>query len=301
MANGIYMGGVGMGGEASVDIRNLAEEIEASEKAFGDAAAKRKPWQLFGEVISKFFPGWGHAAKLGIDTIVQDQIKMPDTDLTETIWTGGEAGKYEEAFADAKEGADPSFTESLLSELISFGGSEVGEDLIGDFSKKTGDWFKNLFKGDKSIAREGGYVPKKYYGGGSVPKYQEGGETFADKITMDKFKDYNLKKGRWETGSWRDALGPGGVGQSSYDIDADRQVNILDLVNLVSQMMGSDDPSRDPIHYDEIKESFELPKKYYGGGSVKDGVPTISDYFNMQGKSLGGSNKQSLAEMLGRK
>lgn len=39
--------------------------------------------------------------------------------------------------------------------------------------------------------------------------------------------------------------------------------------------------------------------KYYGGGSVQS-TPTISEYFDMQGKTLGGSNKQSLAEKLGR-
>tara|TARA_R100001594_G_scaffold3221_2_gene12311 strand:+ start:16277 stop:16900 length:624 start_codon:yes stop_codon:yes gene_type:complete len=39
--------------------------------------------------------------------------------------------------------------------------------------------------------------------------------------------------------------------------------------------------------------------KYYGGGSVS-GVPTISDYFSKQGKTLGGSNKQSLSQILGR-
>ena len=40
--------------------------------------------------------------------------------------------------------------------------------------------------------------------------------------------------------------------------------------------------------------------KYYGGGSVS-GSPTIAGYFSEQGKTLGGSNKQSLAEMLGRR
>ena len=48
------------------------------------------------------------------------------------------------------------------------------------------------------------------------------------------------------------------------------------------------------------REGGYVPKKYYGGGSVQGGVPTISDYFNRQGKSLGGSNNESLAEMLGR-
>ena len=41
--------------------------------------------------------------------------------------------------------------------------------------------------------------------------------------------------------------------------------------------------------------------KYRGGGNVQGGVPTITDYFNRQGKSLGGSNNESLAEILGRK
>ena len=50
------------------------------------------------------------------------------------------------------------------------------------------------------------------------------------------------------------------------------------------------------------EEGGQVPK-YYGGGQVqgKNAMPTISEYFNKQGKSLGGSNKQSLAEMLGRK
>ena len=57
---------------------------------------------------------------------------------------------------------------------------------------------------------------------------------------------------------------------------------------------------------DLVSEDFQqggLVPKYYGGGNVplSGQSPTISDYFNMQGKSLGGSNKKSLAEMLGRR
>ena len=60
--------------------------------------------------------------------------------------------------------------------------------------------------------------------------------------------------------------------------------------------------------YDPIKEAGEpfqwseggrVPK-YYGGGNVSDSR-TISDYFNMKGSTLGGSNTESLTEMLGRK
>jgi len=50
----------------------------------------------------------------------------------------------------------------------------------------------------------------------------------------------------------------------------------------------------------QAREGGYVPKKYYGGGSVQGGAPTISDYFGMRGKTLGGSNKQSLSERLGR-
>jgi hypothetical protein len=49
-----------------------------------------------------------------------------------------------------------------------------------------------------------------------------------------------------------------------------------------------------------FREGGRVPK-YYGGGSVSGGSPTIAGYFSEQGKTLGGSNKQSLAEMPGRR
>ena len=43
-------------------------------------------------------------------------------------------------------------------------------------------------------------------------------------------------------------------------------------------------------------------EQYYGGDSVqRNGTPTIAEYFNNQGLSLGGSNKQSVAEILNRR
>lgn len=48
------------------------------------------------------------------------------------------------------------------------------------------------------------------------------------------------------------------------------------------------------------QQGGQVPK-YYGGGSVSGSSPTIAGYFDGQGKTIGGSNTQSLAEMLGRK
>tara|TARA_R100000808_G_scaffold25079_1_gene61448 strand:+ start:1475 stop:2500 length:1026 start_codon:yes stop_codon:yes gene_type:complete len=48
------------------------------------------------------------------------------------------------------------------------------------------------------------------------------------------------------------------------------------------------------------KDLDSLRKQYYDGGIVS-GSPTISNYFESKGLSLGGSNKKSLAEMLERR
>ena len=50
----------------------------------------------------------------------------------------------------------------------------------------------------------------------------------------------------------------------------------------------------------EYQEGGQFPK-YYGGGSVSEGSPTIASYFSQQGKTLGGSNTQSLSQLLGTK
>ena len=48
----------------------------------------------------------------------------------------------------------------------------------------------------------------------------------------------------------------------------------------------------------DYAQGGQVPK-YYGGGSVS-GSPTIAGYFGEQGKTLGGSNTQSLSQILGR-
>ena len=55
----------------------------------------------------------------------------------------------------------------------------------------------------------------------------------------------------------------------------------------------------DSITTDQLEKFRELGL-FAGGGMVESGSPTISGYFSQQGKTLGGSNTQSLAEKLGR-
>ena len=201
MSNGMYMGGVGMGGEQSVDIRNLANVIEEQGKIASEGYGQMGVWDLLGDFVKTAFPGAGHVADLFIDSIAQNFIDIGDPykiEQKETIWTEGQAKQYSEKFKETEKAAKPSFVENLLSELTSYAGTEVGADLFAE----SGDWLKNLFK--------------------SSPEFTEA------------------------SSSWATA-----------------------------------------------KEGGKVPK-YKGGG-------TILDYFAMKGKSLGGSNKQSLAEILGRK
>ena len=41
--------------------------------------------------------------------------------------------------------------------------------------------------------------------------------------------------------------------------------------------------------------------KYYGGGAVDSEAPSLAKYFEMQGKTMGGSDTMSIAQKLGRK
>ena len=84
-------------------------------------------------------------------------------------------------------------------------------------------------------------------------------------------------------------------------------LKILPFLSDIGDSMGfelpqlfSSSPKGMPATDTNYREGGYIPKKYYGGGSVQGGTPTIAGYFSMQGKTLGGNDKQSLAEKLGR-
>ena len=65
--------------------------------------------------------------------------------------------------------------------------------------------------------------------------------------------------------------------------------------------IGQSYEALDTGELDEFGWSKTDPSNYQYGGMVQkpNRVPTISEYFNMQGKSLGGSHKQSVGQILG--
>ena len=76
--------------------------------------------------------------------------------------------------------------------------------------------------------------------------------------------------------------------------------------SLAQQMAMMDAASRayhspaDSITTDQLAQLKELGL-FEEGGQVPSKAPTVSDYFEMQGVTLGGNNKNSLSEILGRK
>ena len=56
-------------------------------------------------------------------------------------------------------------------------------------------------------------------------------------------------------------------------------------------------------HAQRLQESMQLRDRlgFQQGGQVPSQSPTIADYFNQQGKTIGGSNTQSIGQMLGRR
>ena len=92
----------------------------------------------------------------------------------------------------------------------------------------------------------------------------------------------------------------GGLDDIFKDVGEKFQTGLENTVNTVNFKENAKDFfSNNPLS--NLTRTWSMnPKKYYGGGQV-NGNPTISGYFEQQGKTLGGSNKQSLAEMLGRK
>ena len=100
-----------------------------------------------------------------------------------------------------------------------------------------------------------------------------------------------------------ETFGAGDIGQSYETGDTESIWNLHKRMGGgQSKYFGSEQEFTDALYGETsegIGQSYE--PNFMGGGMVSNKVPTISEYFNMQGKTLGGSNNKSLAQILGRK
>ena len=231
----IYEGIDTIGAKKSQAFNVLAKLIEGTKGKFGKQMGKRKIWDKVGDIAqfigNKFIPGAGNIADLLIDQISARNIDIPGGEeiAGQKGWAASAAKDASEEFRRMAESVDPDKTllSDILQEGVEFAGSEVGGKALekgGDwFKEKGGDWLARTFGiggkefGAKVTAqglkdnpwlssdtitdwREGGQVPKKYYGGGNV----QGGDT-APSI-VDYFASQNKTLGGSDTMSLAEKL-----------------------------------------------------------------------------------------------
>ena len=277
------MGGARMRGEQSVDMRKLADQIKQQEKEATEGLGKRKFWDQFGDVAKMGYnlltksgplgflvPG-SRLAQLAIGGVLDllvDQISQKDI-------SAGDPEKIKELETEWTEGLAGE-SASSLEEVVESSEETLTEGLLGQVksglkqygASKVGD----LFKGKETPGVEGDPTPPVT----ETSKIKE--------FSPEQLKRINKYK------------------EENWNIFDKTRGNILTEENTLFSDWTQEELEASMEATGLFKKDGGIVPKYYGGGIVNNGEsPTISDYFNMQGKSLGGSNKHSLATMLGRK
>ena len=253
---GIYMGRRAMAGEQGRDIRNLAAEIEAQQKAYDEGMKERGKWGLFGDLLSFVLPpGWGQAADLAVSQIAQHNIDVGDPSkiaAKETMWTKGLGERMGEEFGEMVDESETSLLEGIIGGVMDYGMGEALSKIGG----KAKEGFSKVF---------GGKDAKEVFDPliDTAEPYPDMGEKFIPGQTpKSEFNPLAIKS---------DYL------NYEYDYEQGGQVPSQEqLMQLLAMIQQQQAPAQ------------------------QQKPTTIADYFLTQGKSLGGNNKQSLREMLGR-
>ena len=206
-----WYGDIFLEGQEAGDIKTLAEGIEEQQDTYlggmekkGDREKGRRliwgllrnPWidKKLAESDKKKAPKWMRKLSdmLGYDLDTIDYGDPEAISSLETPWTQGKAEDYGDELTEMQEEADIPYWETFLGErkqefdtmlkLLPFF-SSMGGELPQIFGSKTQEESENgsdvvdTWEGIPFLA-QGGKVPKKYYGGGSVQS--SGTPTIAD-------------------------------------------------------------------------------------------------------------------------
>ena len=205
--------------------------------------------------------------------------------------TGG--GKYGYGEKEAQ-----TLREGLIEQQEAMGEVDFGKELL---SSTISHGMTGGFKGTlKDFGKPGTFVKEGegLLGGGGLKGALEGGkaglkESWGDVTTWGGEKEEGLGDVIPETQTdISSALTSGELGESSFLPGGGGALE-------TSETAPTEALTEEGWSLYE-KEGGLIPE-YNIGGIVQAKPATIADYFGMQGKSLGGSNKHSLAEMLGRR
>jgi len=329
---GGYFGAEAMAGEKGLDIRNLFQGLKAKEKVFQKGQAKRgklRGWKDLGRKFLDFIDPTDISGTL-LDVFGEQYIQKkhsveggPDLSELETMWTGGEGTASQEEWEKIYGASDETLLEGIIRGVGDYAGD--GFDLSSLFARKGGRVPKY---------ENGGLLSKLKFGKKKKDKVPERDEALValDAILSSKppvgehgyerngtggyslLKDvlpYISDKGqsRWkgrQIAEFDTSEGKRYYPGEGTSVDMQNAI-VKALIDATQRINVSPEDSITTDQFEKLRElglfegGGQVPK-YYGGGSVSgDSPPTIAGYFSGQGKTLGGSNTQSLAEKLGRK
>ena len=272
MANNKYQegGGKWFGGETMEGImgKQFREFMAAFKSKMRLQAKKLKKRGLIKDV-GTFLNKWTQIPVFSTiaEAYAQDKYKLdPTLDVEAGMYTGGLKKEAEEQLSDLKKRADVSIAESLTTAGLDWVGTKAGDKVIGKKIKgATAAPMRDLSQMVDIPFRALKQLP-------FVDKLEEmtGRELMPGKTAFDML--YGQKNG-----------------SQNIDESSEGQFEGLNETEIIDKLK----------ELGIFKQGGQV-SKYYGGGSVNSS-PTISDYFSQQGKTLGGSNLESLSEQLNRK
>ena len=257
------------------------------------------------------------------DQIAQKKYKLdPTLDVEAGMYTGGLKKEAEEQLSDLKKRADVSIAESLTTAGLEWAGTKAGKTFLNELFP-----FRKGSK-EKVVGTKKGSIAKKFQGDIGETPYDIGETTELSKRGTEALNapvrrsdtirrpepdlPRQLKKValppemQFESPMARRYCGLdkllGGVLPGGQRFDLSWLTNFLESLSKKDKLIIDfpiEIPQQGTPTTSFAREGGRVPK-YYGGGSVNSS-PTISDYFSQQGKTLGGSNLESLSEQLNRK
>jgi hypothetical protein len=280
----IYMGGINLGAQKAKEMRAFQAAVDEQKRAFAEAAGKRKMWDYAGDIAEKLLPpGLGQAVDLGIDYMSAKHIKGGDPAALSNLqlrWGRGEAQEASKELAGMIEGVKPDFLSMALEKGVDFMEGEAGDAFA--------EQVRGLFKGSTKpeIGVELTEAAKTF-----DPLEYLTSESRAPRLGREKIYSSDIDQ-EYSPLEFRRPEGT----DYFQKAEAPEMRSKFNLKSSLQDYFTKKSYDANTGEYKYFKQGGEVPNKYYGGG-----MPTIADYFGAQGKTLGGSNKQSIAEMLGKK
>ena len=290
------------GGEGVATQEEFEKMYEASDVSLGQGLIREATdfmgSELGGEFMGKAWEGAGDLFS-GFGGGGMEGTPVADTSDIFRAREGGKVPKYENGGRAPEKGDIDKLT--ALLELYSKGDPKVksGKSKFVEGGGYSEDYFAEKFGIDPeamSIDTVSYQDPKNYLFNILSDGEKAGDASLSGNIWPRKM-EYSKDKRR-EVEGLKEKIGSTNYMRIMSDLMEDDYKNIQSKID--AKYFDMDRFKQMDYDMKNFKQGGQVPQ-YYGGGSVSEGSPTIAGYFSQQGKTLGGSNTQSLAEKLGRK